>query len=180
MQEFKSIESSYKDKLESEPIDPAKTDLISRAVMLDSDSDKLLSKQESMQALFGPSDYTQAQFYPQSVEPEYKVAEIVSDETFDQKVLKNPKPVLVLFSIPRCSLCTSFKNSAWQLLLKNYTHMFDMYEFVCTGASHTEDEYGVSSHPHLFIFYKGHEVTSHLGYGPVQGYLDFINSVSFD
>lgn len=179
MEEFKSIEDSYKEQVAA-PMDSATSELISRVAMLDISKDQLLSKQESMQALFGPSSYHEAQLYPQSLEPQYKLAEVVSDENFDQKVLKNPKPVLILFSIPRCSLCTSFKNSAWQLLLKNYTHMFDMYEFVCTGTSHTEDEYGVTSHPHLFIFYKGHEVANHLGYGPVQGYLDFINSVSFN
>lgn len=101
----------------------------------------------------------------------------VNDQTFDRLVLQSSKPVIVVFTLPSCTACTSLKNSAWQALHHNFKEQFNMYEFVCSSQTLTDKEHDISGHPALLFFNKGEEIGVYLGYSQYEYYASYIKTL---
>lgn len=109
--------------------------------------------------------------------PFFFTAPTVDDSSFDQLVLKNPMPVIVLFTMPGCGACSSIKNGAWQTIHQNFKQKFMMYEFVCSKTTKTDKDHDVSGHPNMLFFNKGEEIGVYLGYSQYEYYANYIKGL---
>lgn len=101
----------------------------------------------------------------------------VTDATFEQFVLKNPKPCIVLFSMLSCGSCSAMKSAVWPRLYQEHNRGFDFFEFVCTAETKTDKEHDATGHPTMLFFNKGEEIGVYLGFSQFEYYNNYIRSL---
>ena len=107
------------------------------------------------------------------------IAPALNDINYDEIVLNNTKPCIVLFSTRSCGSCTSLKMNAWQELYSNHKDQFDFYEFSCTENTKTDKNEDINAHPSLLFFNKGKCIGTYLGYSQYEYYANYIKTLKF-
>ncbi len=99
----------------------------------------------------------------------------VSDQEFDEKVLKSDKPVMVDFYADWCGPC---KLAA--PILDELSSSQDKVQVIKMNVDADPDtarKFNVMSIPTVILFEKGKEVTRQVGFSGKQGYLKLIDSI---
>ena len=89
----------------------------------------------------------------------------VTDATFDEKVIKSERPVLVDFWAPWCGPCRMVAPIVDELA-EDYTGKVEFFKLNTDDNPNVSMKYGIRSIPALLIFKGGQVVESVVGHTP--------------
>lgn len=101
----------------------------------------------------------------------------VTDQTFEQEVLKSDTPVLVDFFATWCGPC-KMAAPVLDKLADEYNGKVKIVKLDVDENQMTSGKYGVMSIPTVVLFEKGQEKQRKVGFGGEQGYRTLLSTVS--
>jgi thioredoxin 1 len=100
----------------------------------------------------------------------------ITDDTFEDEVLKSGVPVLVDFWAPWCGPCR-MAGPVIDGLAKEYKGKVKIGKVNVDENQKQPGKYGVMSIPTVILFNKGKEVSRKIGFAGKDGYVNLINTV---
>lgn len=97
----------------------------------------------------------------------------ISDETFEQEVLKSDKPALVDFWAPWCGPCRAISPFLEQLST-SYSDRIKFTKMNVDDNPRTPGKFGIRSIPTLIIFKNGKPHSQQIGAVPIHTLEEFI------
>lgn len=97
----------------------------------------------------------------------------ITDDQFEEQVLKNSKPVVVDFWAPWCGPC-QMAGPILDKLADEYKEKALVAKVNVDENQQTAGKYGVMSIPTVILFKDGKEVERKIGFGGEQAYVDLI------
>jgi thioredoxin 1 len=91
----------------------------------------------------------------------------VTDETFDELVLQNDKPVVVDFWAAWCGPCRMVAPEV-QKLAEKYAGKVEVVKLDVDANPHTAMHYGIMSIPTVAMFKKGEPPRAAVGFRPLE------------
>lgn len=100
----------------------------------------------------------------------------ITEAEFEEKVLKNEKPVLVDFWAPWCGPC-KMAEPVLDELSEEYGDKLEIVKINVDENQQTAQTYGVMSIPTTIMFKGGEEVECQIGFAGKRGFEDVIKKV---
>ncbi len=100
----------------------------------------------------------------------------VTDADFEEKVLKNDKPVMVDFYAEWCGPC-KMAAPILEELAETYADTVVIGKLDVDESNQMAAEYGVMSIPTVIVFKEGKEVERKIGFGGKTGYEELLKQV---
>ncbi len=101
----------------------------------------------------------------------------ISQDDFEERVLKAATPVLVDFYAQWCPPC-KLAAPVLDELADEYKGKVDVFKLDTDENREAAAQYGIMSIPTVILFKNGKEVERKIGFGGKQGYVDLINKVT--